>query len=190
MPAMETAAWRVRAGVLVLLGAIVVHELRYALAGAQADSHVHAYMGRLVPLVCALAALAAVEFIVRLGLRRRVEPRALEAAGVRWLALATLLLAIFAVQETAELYLEHGRLDLVDSLVVHGGWLAVPLSFAVAAVIAVLLRGARALLARAPRTHGGLRTPELPRTLARASKARVRVIACNLAGRAPPPLVN
>jgi hypothetical protein len=187
---MGTAAWRVRAGVLVLLGAIVVHELRYALAGAHADTHAHAYMGRLVPLVCALVALAAIEFVVRLGLRRRVETRALEAAGVRWLALGTLLLAIFAVQETAELYLEHGRFDVVDSLVVHGGWMALPLSFAVAAVIAVLLRGARALLARPARRSGGVWMPELSRALQRGSEARVRAIACNLAGRAPPLFVN
>jgi hypothetical protein len=188
---MKTAAWRVRAGVLVLLGAIVVHELRYALAGAHADAHAHAYMGRLVPLACALVVLAAIEFAVRLGLRRRMDTRALESAGVRWLALGTLLLAIFAMQETAEMFAEHGRLDLVDSLIVHGGWLAAPLSYAVGAVIALLLRGAEALLARTGRrAWGDARAPEPHRPLRRPSAARLRVIACNLAGRAPPPVVN
>ena len=133
----------------MLLGAIVVHELRYLLAGQHPDAHAHAYMGRLVPVVSALLLLAVVEFVARLALRRRVQAAALGAGGVRWLALGTILLGIFAAQETAEVFFEHGRLDLADSLIVHGGWLGAPLSFAVAAVIALLLRGANALLARA-----------------------------------------
>lgn len=187
---MEAAAWRVRAGVLVLMGAIAVHELRYALAGAHADAHIHAYMGRLVPLACALVALAIAEFVVRLGLRRRIETRTLAAGGVRWLALGVLLLAIFCAQETVEMFVEHGRFDLVDSLVVHGGWVALPLSFVVAAVIALLLRGATALLARAYPASPGVRARDARRPRPRRNSARVRVIAWNLAGRAPPLLVN
>jgi hypothetical protein len=187
---METAAWRVRAGVLVLMGSVMVHQLRYALAGAHADAHAHVYMAWLVPLACALVALAVVELVVRLGLRTRLETRTPAPAGVRWLALGTLLLAIFAVQETAELFVEHGRLDITDSLVVHGGWLAGPLAYAVAAVIALLLHGAEALLTRAGRRPWrGVRAPEPQRLLSRRSAVRVPVIACNLAGRAPP-LVN
>ena len=187
---MGTAAWRVRAGVLVLMGAIGVHELRYALAGAHADAHAHAYMGRLVPVACALVVLAGVEFASRLARRRRIDTRVLADGGVRWLAVGILLLAIFAVQETAEMFAEHGRIDLADSLVVHGGWLAVPLSFAVAAVIVLLLRGAGALLARSCRGTAGARMRDAGWPLSRRSYARGRVIAWNLAGRAPPPLVN
>jgi hypothetical protein len=84
------------------LGALVVHELRYLLAGQHPDSHAHAYMGRLVPFVSALLLLAAVEFLARLTRRRRVHADVLAAGGVRWLALGTILLAIFAAQETAE----------------------------------------------------------------------------------------
>ena len=188
---MGSVAWRARAGVLVLLGALVVHELRYLLAGQHPDAHSHAYMGRLVPFVSALLLLAAVEFLARLALRRRVQTHALEAGGVRWLALGTILLGIFAVQETAEVFFEHGRLDLADSLIVHGGWLGAPLSFAVAAVIALLLRGANALLARA--VHVRVQRPGAPeryRLLPRRSGAAVPVIARNLAGRAPPSFVN
>lgn len=188
---METAAWRVRAGVLVLCGALVVHELRYLVAGAEANAHAHAYMGRLVPFVSALLLLAAIEFVARLTHRGRVQGRALEAGGVRWLALGTILLAIFVAQETAEVFFEHGRLDLADSLIVHGGWLGAPLSFAVAAVLALLLRGASALLARTGhvpvhRAEG----PECYGLLPRRSGAGVPVIARNLAGRAPPSFVN
>ena len=69
-------------------------------------------------------------------------------AGVRWLTASTLLTAIFALQEVTERLLAHGRVDVAESLVVHGGWVALPLCFVVGAVIALLLRGARALLTR------------------------------------------
>lgn len=148
-------------------------------------------MDRLVPFACALLVLVAIEFVTRLALRRRVEARALAEGGVRWLALSCLLIGIFAVQETAEMFFEHGRIEFADSLIVHGGWLAAPLSFAVAAVIALVLRGAHALLVR-PRhrrsTPAG--APEGRYALPRPSTARPPVIACNLAGRAPPSFVN
>jgi len=188
---MGSAAWRARAGILVVLGALVVHELRYVLAGAHPDEHAHAYMGRLVPFVAALLLLAAIEFLVRVTRRRRVHVDVLAAAGVRWLALGTMLFGIFALQETAEVLFEHGRLDVADSLIVHGGWLGAPLSFAVAAVIALLLRGANALLART--VHVRVRrapAPERYPLLPRRSGAGVPVIARNLAGRAPPSFVN
>jgi hypothetical protein len=175
---MGTAAWRARAGVLVLLGALVVHELRYVLAGRHPDEQAHAYMDRLVPFACALLVLVAIEFVARMALRRRAEAGALSVGGVRWLALSCMLVGIFAVQETAEMLLEHGRLDLADSLVVHGSWLAAPLSFAVGAVIALLLRGAEALLAQTssprPLRPG---TPEVRRPLPRLRTARLPVLA-------------
>jgi hypothetical protein len=188
---MGSAAWRARAGVLVLGGAMAVHELRYLLSARQPDEHVHAYMGPLVPIVCALLVLAAVELVARIALRRRRTPEVLAAAGVRWLAISSLLFGIFAVQETAELLLAHGRLELADSLVVHGSWLAAPLSFAVGAAVALVLRGARALLSgerrgrpAARRRVAAARRPHAPRT------PRVPVIARHLASRAPPSLVN
>jgi hypothetical protein len=188
---MGTGAWRARAGVLVLLGALAVHELRYLLAGRHPDEHAHAYMGRLVPFACALLVLVAVEFAGRLALRRRGTTRALAVGGVRWLALSCLLLAIFAVQETAELLVEHGRVDLADSLVVHGSWLAAPLAFVVGAVIAALLKGAKALLADAGAARRRpMAAPESRRLPARPISPRIAVIARNLAGRAPPSFVN
>jgi hypothetical protein len=173
------------------LGALVVHELRYVLAGQHPDAHAHAYMGRLVPAVSALLLLAGTEFLARLMRQRRVRTDAFAAGGVRWLALGTILLAIFCAQETAEALFEHGRLDITDSLIVHGGWLGAPLSFAVAAVITLLLRGANALLARTGRVplHRA-RASQRYRLLRRRSGTAVPVIARNLAGRAPPSFVN
>jgi hypothetical protein len=188
---MGPGAWRARAAILVLCGAIAVHQLRYALAEQHADGHSHAYLGILLPTACALLVLAVADFGARLVGSRRRAPDVLTAGGVRWLAIASLLLAIFAVQETAELLLAHGRVDVVDSLVVHGGWLAAPLAFAVGAVIALVLRGASALLTRGSlrRTHShrGTRPDGL---LSAPRAARAPVIARHLASRAPPAFVN
>jgi uncharacterized integral membrane protein len=177
--------------VLVLCGALTVHELRYALAAQHADEHSHAYLGPLLPVACALLVLALVEFGARVAARQRRAPEAFTAAGVRWLTIGSLLLAIFAVQETTELLLAHGRLDLADSLVVHGAWLGAPLAFAVGAVIAVLLRGARVLLTRPARGNSRSRAHASGgRALPRARAARAAVIAQHLASRAPPAFVN
>lgn len=49
---MATVAWRLRAGVLIAVGALLVHQVRYALAGLHADSTAHVYLTWLGPLVC------------------------------------------------------------------------------------------------------------------------------------------
>jgi hypothetical protein len=181
-----------RAGLLVVAGALSVHELRYALAAHAQDAHAHAYMGWVVPLTCALLALGVVEVLARLAFRAgHSPPPGPPAAGTRWLAISALLAAIFCAQEVAELLLTHGRVELAESLVHHGGWLAGPLSLAAGAAIALLLRGARTLLSRA-RARAKRRSPaarEPRRALASTRRPRVPVIACHLAGRAPPPLV-
>jgi len=178
--------------VLVLAGALAVHELRYALTGQVQDAHAHAYMTWLVPLACALVGLALAEFSVRIARRIRGDARpAYIPAGVRWLTASTLLTAIFTLQEVVERLLAHGRVDVAESLVVHGGWIALPLCFVVGAVIALLLRGARALLARSWSSSipaPGRTAEPLPR-LPRPRAPRVPVIARNLAGRAPPRVV-
>jgi hypothetical protein len=98
-----SASWRLRAGALVLAGALVVHELRYALAGLPADEHAHSYMSWLGPFVCGVLVLAVAEFALRIGGRERVrDVRPIPGVGRRWLGLAALLLAIFALQEVAE----------------------------------------------------------------------------------------
>lgn len=189
MHCMESAAWRLRGGSLVLAGALVLHELRYVLVGQHQDPHAHAYLGWLVPALIATLALAVIEFAIRLTRGPRGRTGALASAGVRWLAVSSLLVCIFAVQESAEMLLSHGRLDIADSLVVHGAWVAMPLAFVLGAAIALLLRGAAALLARCPRRKSA-RTTELEatRSLPRPRRPRLAVLACHLAGRAPPRL--
>ncbi len=189
---MATGVWRLRAGALLLIGALAVHELRYLLTAAPQDEHAHTYMAWLVPIACALLLLALTEFTVRLARRMRSDARpAYFPTGLRWLTASTLLTAIFTFQEVTERLLAHGRVDVSEALVVHGGWVALPLCFVVGAVVALLLRGARTLLNRdwssTPAAPARTAQP-LPR-LPRSRAPRVTVIACNLAGRAPPRVV-
>lgn len=177
---------------LTLLAALAVHELRYSIAGVPQDAHAHAYMSWLIAVAAALAVLAATELGGRLLLGGRGAAHAeIPPAGVRWLALSSLLTAIFAVQESVETLVAHGRVDLVESMLVHGGWVAGPLALALAAVVALLVRGARALLARLAGRRPRVRArPERPaHSLPRRISRRLPALACHLSGRAPPPLV-
>ena len=189
---MGSAAWRVRAGALVLAGALAVHELRYALAGTRANEHAHAYLSWLGPFLCGVLVLTVAEFVLRLARRRIARelpppPRFLS----RWAAFAALLAAIFAVQETVEMLWAHGGVDLHAAVVAHGGWVGLPLALAVAAVVAGALRGARALAARRARELAPARAaaPAPPLRRRRGWTAAGDALAYHLAGRAPPPLV-
>ena len=177
---MGYGAWRLRAGALVLIGALAVHELRYLLPERHQDEHAHAYMAWLVPIACALLGLALAEFAVRLARRIRTDDRpAYIPAGVRWLTASTLLTAIFALQEVTERLLAHGRVDVAESLVVHGGWIALPLCFVVGAVIARAparcARAAHARLGSHPaRAGASRRASPPPATAARPARGRHR----------------
>jgi hypothetical protein len=188
---MGSAAWRVRAGALVLAGALAVHELRYALVARDADAHAHAYLSWLGPFLCGVLVLAVAEFALRLA-GRRVEGQLPPAPrfGSRWAAFAVLLVAIFAVQETIEMLWAHGSIDLQAAVIAHEGWLALPLAIVVGAAAAALLRGARALVARlgAGRRAARPRTVALPPRHRRGWLPPGDVLARNLAGRAPPRL--
>ncbi|HWH45433.1 MAG TPA: hypothetical protein VNT32_11950 [Thermoleophilaceae bacterium] len=186
---MASSVWRLRAGALVLAGALVVHELRYALAGVVADEHAHSYLSWLGPLVCGVLILAAAEFAFRLRrLARSRELMPVPGVGACCLGFGGLLFVIFALQEGAEMLVVHGRVDLAESLVVHGGWIAGPLSLVVGGLIALLLRGARVLLARVAsgRPRPWPRAQRAPRPRLDHSQPRLNVLARNLAGRAPP----
>ena len=51
---MGAFAWRARASVLLLGGAVAVHQLVYGLAGVRPDEHAHAYLDWLKPVLFAL----------------------------------------------------------------------------------------------------------------------------------------
>lgn len=193
---MGAIAWRARAAVLVLVGAVAVHRLVYATAGVQPDAHAHAYLSWLTPALFALLLVGVAEVGLRLlGVHRRPAappPR----ARVLWPALSVALVAVFAGQEAAEAVLApgHGHHHaLTELLLSHGLWTVGPVAVAVAGLLALALRGAAAAdawaLAIVP-----LRRPEhapllVRRPSLRPSAAPADVLARNLAGRGPPAVV-
>jgi hypothetical protein len=188
----RSLAWRLRAAALVLAGALAVHELRYLLAyqgdsGRALSLQGHAYLSVITPLICALVAVAAAQFVGRLARGRADESP--PGFGATWLWASISLVAIFVAQESVEGLLASGHPGGVAAVAAHGGWLAAPVAAAVGAVIALLLRGAAAALASAakrsrsavPRARSALLRP--PPRLARP---RLHPLALKLAGRAPP----
>ncbi|MFL5828183.1 MAG: hypothetical protein ACJ76V_16815 [Thermoleophilaceae bacterium] len=189
---MRSLAWRLRAAALVLAGALAVHELRYLLA-YQGDSgralgvQGHAYLSLITPLVCALVAVAAAQFVGRLARGGSHESPPGFAATWLWASLS--LVAIFVVQESVEGMLASGHPAGIAAVVSHGGWLAVPASLSVGAVIALLLRGAAVALASVAR-HGSLGVrrakADVVRTPLCLPRPRLHPLALKLGGRAPP----
>ncbi len=179
-----SAAWRVRAAGLTLLGALVVHQGRYLAFPRAEDHHAHAYFEWLVPALVAVGLLLLAEFGVRLTRGRAGAAPSLPPRGVLWIAATSALLTIFAAQECAEALVTHGELPALGA----GGWTAVPLALACGLGIALLLQGAALAVRWARRPHLArerapkrLRLPLVPLLPPRAS-----VMARRLAGRAPP----
>jgi hypothetical protein len=187
----------VRALLAISAGGLVVHELRYRLAGVEADHAAHAYMPWLQLVVGVLVLAGVVEFVVRLA---RLVGRGPDVSGeppptrVLWPVLSVVVLALVGGQEAAELLWlgAHDDHGLVGGLLSHGGWLLVALSVLVGGLCALVLRGA-AVLVRAV-TRAPLRCR---RSVALASIAAAwgwrpvgHVLARRLAGRGPPLLVQ
>jgi hypothetical protein len=192
---MGASAWRLRAGVLVLVGAVAVHQLVYGLAGVRPDEHAHAYLGWLTPALFGLLAAAVAELVVRvLRLDRRPPSQPPPRGRVLWPLLSLLLVAAFAAQEASEGLLArgdgHGH-ALRELVIGHGLWIVVPVALVVGAVLALALRGSAAIeawrLAIVP-ARAVAPTPFVARPRApRATRPRPRdLLGRNLAGRAPP----
>jgi hypothetical protein len=194
---MGALGWRARAGVLLLVGAVAVHQLVYGLAGVRPDEHVHAYLDWLTPAVFALLFAAAAELVLRaLGVHRRASgppPRGRALLPV----LSALLVATFASQELAETLLAPGDAHahaLNDLVVGHGLWMVVPVALVVGGVLALALRGAAAVEAwclRIEQARAAEPIPYVERRRAPLLTARAprELLGRNLAGRAPPPVV-
>jgi len=186
---------RGRTTLLVLLGAVAVHELRWVLAPA-ADHGRHGYLATALPALAALAVLVAARtgLLLARALRRGAPPPAAPSLRRLWPRLTAVLVAAFLLQETAEALAFHepGH-GVLHAVLGDGGWLALPLSAAVALLVGLGLRGAAAALARvaarhrpAPRRARALRRPPRPAPRAR----RGDLLARHLAGRAPPALLG
>jgi hypothetical protein len=189
-----TGIWRVRAAILTLLGVLMVHQGRYALAPSAHEHElaaVHGYLTWAAPVLAALAFVAVAELAVRVR-RPALEaggPPALPAGRVLWAISTTCMVGVFGVQEALETWVAHGHLPGVGDLLVDGGWTAVLLAAAAGAVIALALRGAASAIRwalsrvrRRARRPGARSAAPFAVLLAPAGS----VLARRLAGRAPP----
>jgi hypothetical protein len=182
-----------RSASLLALGALAVHDGRFALSYGHASGRVmaeqgHAYLTWVGPLAVAAVVLAALRFVTRLA---RPEAGAVPVPRRRlrlWLTVAALLVAVYTVQEWSEGLLAAGHPGGLLEPFAHGGLVVFPLAAAAAAIITLLLWGADAALARAAapavvfsRVRG--LAPRAPRDVHRARRP---ALALHGAGRAPP----
>ena len=192
---MGALAWRARAGVLLLVAAVVVHQLVYGLSGVRADEHAHQYLGWLRPALAVLLGMLVAELAVRV---LRVDRRAVKPpprGRVLWPVLTVLLVAIFAAQEAAETLLTAGEHHhaLRELVFEHGLWIVLPISALLGGAIALLLRGAAAVeawcLAIEPARAAVPAPYRTHKARARIESAPRDVLGRNLAGRGPPLVV-
>ncbi len=175
--------------IYVVLGAWAVHALRYALVPS-APKGVHGYLQAAPPVLAGLLALALARLCVAIVDRRATGGRAL-AWHMRWALGALGFAALYVTQENVELFAATGHIAGLG-LLAHGGWTVAPLVVVAAGLLAALLRGTEAALAR---LGGALPHPH-PRPRA-STCARLRIplfvrrpqaaqLASRAAGRAPP----
>lgn len=189
-----TGIWRLRAAVLTLAGAIVVHQARYLLAPPEHDHQLvaaHGYLTWLMPLAAALLFLTLAQFAVWMRRAEGGDPHGLPSFAALWIGASLSLLTVFGVQETLEVTAAHGQWPTATELGAALGWQVLPLVVAVGGVLAVLLRGAAHVVAWAVRRHRHRPRPRgrvvpVPRPPVVIPPACV--LARFLAGRAPPAL--
>lgn len=187
---------------LLPLAALAVHQLRYGLAfGAGAQERLaqegHAYLGSVEALAVMLCAVALGSFLSRLAGAWCARPAA-SAGGATarlgllklWATAALVLVAIYSGQELLEGMLTAGHPPGVEGVLGHGGWLMLPLSVAIGGLLALLLRGAQAVLAyvrrvRAARPPAALASAPRLRPVLVALRRRSELAGC-APGRAPP----
>ena len=192
--AVQQRALALRGCALLGAAALAVHELRYLAGwGAGAEhalaSHGHSYLDSATPAVLLLLTVSLGAFLARLA--RGGGPYGGRRLGFwrLWLLASLALLAIYTSQELIEGALTPGHPSGLDGVFGTGGWTAVPLAGLFGALVALLLRGAEAVLARvAARGSLGLAAP-VRQQIRPGREVLVRVrggLARHLAGRAPP----
>ena len=193
---MSSSAWRARAGVLLLAGAVALHQLVYGLARVQPDEHAHAYLDWLRPVLFALLVGGVAEVVVRALRVHRRERTPPPRGRVLWPVMSALLLAVFVAQEATEAaFAGDGHAHALRELIVgHGLWIALPLALIVGAVLALALRGAAAADRLCLIVVPARRTP--PATAPPSCRAPITVLlplrgvlGRTLAGRGPPLVV-
>jgi hypothetical protein len=178
-----------RAGALMAVAALALHQLRYAIGyglDSPEASAGHGYLSLLGALAVGLLALAALQLLALATRPARHPGRGGPSFRAAWAAAAAALLAIFVAQELLEGVLAGGQ--GAAGLLAHAGWSAVPLAIALGAVVALALRGAERVLAGAGERIPALRRPAIRalRPWLRLIPPRASLLSRHLASRAPP----
>jgi hypothetical protein len=186
---------------LLIIGALVLHQLRYLLAyGGQAGTELerqgHGYLDLLAPLLVAAAAAMLIASVAAPALLRLAPALTRDVSSTeRAAGYGAALLAVYFAQELAEGALASGHPAGLVGVLGASGWLALPLAMAFGAVGAIargwLYRAERHLatvarrlsLPRAPkRVHAPLSQP--PRRALSSLALRFGL------ARRPPPLAR
>jgi hypothetical protein len=193
---MPSLGLRLRAAALLGAGALAVHQLRYLLAYGHSSSDAlalqgHAYLVVLAPVVGMLVMLAAIEFLMRVAEARETSyAQALPSPLRLWMFASGSLAVVYSVQEWLEGAAEAGHPGGLVGVFGHGGWIAILLSVAIGALVALALRGATAvieLVARAAHRRPRSKPRRQLRPSCRTLAPDLDVLGLHLAARAPPP---
>lgn len=186
---------------LMAVGALGIHDLRYLLAykgdaGHELSLQGHGYLRLATPLIAGLVVLAAAALAARVMRAYAAgddgEPRPLPSTRRLWLVASALLIAVYSTQEWLEGELAAGHPGGLAAPYSHGGWMAIPLALLIGLAIALALRGAAAAIAvAAARGVARLDRPAPSPLLSSVSRSLLSAparapLARRLAPRAPP----
>jgi hypothetical protein len=178
--------------------AAAVHQLRYQLAfGADASRELadqgHAYLHELTPWIVLAVAAGAGGLIGRLARAwRSGESERGRCLVVLWGLTSAALFSIYVGQEFLEGLLAGGHPQGLAGILGDGGLWALPASIAVGGLLALVVRGGRALVscvARLGRRRPPVAAARAPKGVVRPARVtlpRLAALAGASAGRAPP----
>jgi hypothetical protein len=182
------------------LGALAVHQMRYRLAfGSDAPHELagegHGYLQALTPWIMLAVAIGIGGLLARLARAWRTGDPSCDRGRrlVRlWVLAAAGLLATYVGQELLEGLCATGHPQGLKGILGAGGLWALPASMLAGGVLAAVVRGGRALVARVARLRrqrsqiAARRAPTLGVPREMVALARPAPLAGAAAGRAPP----
>jgi hypothetical protein len=139
-----------RSASLIALATLAAHQLRYLIAyGSGAHAQLlhqgHAYLLGSLPILASFAIATIIGGLLRGTLGGSPARAAVASPALRALAYAAAVLAVFAIQESAEGILSAGHSAGLAAIFGAGGWVAIPLAL-VLGVLCSLLDGGFARL--------------------------------------------
>jgi hypothetical protein len=184
-------AHNIRLAAILAVGAFVLHQLAYLVAGGSSPAELagHAYMTDLLAPIAVLVLAAAVATLIR-GTEGASSTRA--PLGRRITIFTAALLSIYLGQECLEAVMTAGHPWGVGAILTGGGWIALPLALSIGALSAVLARALEAFEQVIAVVHAEWRRSRPPAVRGRPLAARgPRLPSAPLAfglARRPPPL--